>query len=563
MATVRCAALYRVSTPRQAQARTEEDESLPLQRLAVRRFVEQHPGWELVREFAEEGVSAFKRSSAERDILQDVLRAAAQGAFTVLLVFKADRLSRQAMEYPFILSALHRAGVRVIAVADAAGGRELAVDGQYDKLLRFLEGWQAETESVNTAIRVSARMRQLAEQGQWTGGRAPYGYRFDPARRPVPLTLDPEEAHWLRQAFAWYLDEQVGTPTIAARLNSLGYRQRNGRPWTDAQLRRAMQNPIVTGRLAYGRTYTEGRKRRQRGAHDFTDVILSNPIPDLVLISQERWEAAMDRMAHYNARRARHLPRHSRADAGPLLLTGIARCAHCGGPLVGTKVYTTKPHKALGQKRYFHQAYLCQTKATRGTGACDGQRTYSAKRVERTVLAALQHTLGQLDTAALVAEVRRQAQDRLASRQDREGALRRALAEAERLKAAWLERLDQHLLHPERSLYSEAVLAEKVREAEARVAAARAELEQLAAEAQDLEAQRASLDRFLATLPDWWRRFLAAPRSRQKALLRHLLERVVVGRDGIDLHYRVDLAALTGQGAALAWRDRARWPAQA
>lgn len=39
-----------------------------------------------------------------------------------------------------------------------------------DKFVRFLEGWQAETESKNTSLRVSEAMQQLAKQGKWSVG---------------------------------------------------------------------------------------------------------------------------------------------------------------------------------------------------------------------------------------------------------------------------------------------------------------------------------------------------------------------------------------------------------
>ncbi|MCY0885850.1 MAG: hypothetical protein OWV35_08230 [Firmicutes bacterium] len=55
-------------------------------------------------------------------------------------------------------------------------------------------------------------MRQLAEQGQWTSGWAPNGYRFDPTRRPVPLAIDPKKARWLHQACAGYLDAGSAPP---------------------------------------------------------------------------------------------------------------------------------------------------------------------------------------------------------------------------------------------------------------------------------------------------------------------------------------------------------------
>lgn len=135
---VRCAALYRVSTLRQARQHDADEETIPMQRQAVRRYVEAQPGWQLVTEYTEEGVSAYKHSSAVRDVLQDALRDARARAYDVLLVFKADRLSRQSLEYPVILAKFQEYGVRVISVADEAGGKELKSDGQFDKLLRFI-----------------------------------------------------------------------------------------------------------------------------------------------------------------------------------------------------------------------------------------------------------------------------------------------------------------------------------------------------------------------------------------------------------------------------------------
>jgi site-specific DNA recombinase len=555
--TVRCAALYRVSTARQVLHRGDDEESLPLQRTAVRRFVEAHAGWKLVHEFSEEGVSAFKQSSADRDILQDVLRQAGTHEFDVLVLFKADRLSRQAMEYPFILATLHQANVRVFSVAD---DRELTVDGQYEKLLRFIEGWQAETESFNTSLRVSERMRQIAAQGRWTGGQPPYGYRFIPGHEPVPLVIEPAEAELIGRAFTLYLNENLGTPTIAAQLNAAGHRQRNGHLWSDAMLRRVMQNPVLTGRLAYGRS-TQGRHgTKRKGAHDFDGVILSTPYEELVVISADQWEQAMDRMAHYNARRDKHVPRHSRADSGPLLFTGLARCAHCGGPLVSTKITTKKMTKA-GPKKYWQPAYLCQNRATRGAVACDGQRTYAARRVETALVEALRATLHSLDSAAILDEARRQAEQLLWSTNHRHERVGRQLADAERVLAAWIERLNNHLAHPEAGLYSESLLATQIREHEQRVETLREELDALNSERHAVDVQRASLNEFLATAPDWWRAFMSAPRTRQKGLLKQVVERVTVGREGFSIDYRVTREVMAAAGQSLRWRETRTWQA--
>jgi DNA invertase Pin-like site-specific DNA recombinase len=561
---MRCAALYRVSTLRQARQHDDDEETIPMQREAIRRFVDDHDGWTLIAEYAEEGVSAYKHSSAGRDVLQDVLRDAAAHAWDVLLIFKADRLSRQSLEYPIILAKFQESGVRVISVADEVGGKELKSDGQFDKLLRFIEGWQAETESYNTSIRVTEKMRQKATKGQWTGGRPPYGYRLDPqsAHAAAPLMPDSVEGPIVQTMFRLYLDDGIGTPSIARWLNDHQICQRNGKPWSDSLIRRIMQNPIVTGRLAYGRTYSAGRNRRKaRGAHDLDQVILSPTYDHLVLVPEPRWQLAMERMASYNQRMMNPtLLRHSRADTGPLLLTGLARCAHCGGPLVSKWVGSIKPTRQ-GPKKYSHHAYQCQTQATRGTNRCDGQRTYSHVKVERTVLQAVHRVLDTLDTTEITMKVQRTAEQRLWAQTARQRGVNKQLDEARTLQRAWLDRLDQFLLHPETSLYSEDILAGKIREFADRIATLEAERSDLQQQTHDIAEQRRSLAAFLAMKDQWWQQFLAAPRSRQKLLLAHLIQEVRIGRMGFAIIYRFDLATLLGEptASALEWHDAHDW----
>ena len=63
--------LYRVSTLGQV-----EKDDIPMQKEARREFVRQHPGWEIVREFSEKGVSGFKVSAKDRDAVQEIQRDA-------------------------------------------------------------------------------------------------------------------------------------------------------------------------------------------------------------------------------------------------------------------------------------------------------------------------------------------------------------------------------------------------------------------------------------------------------------------------------------------------------
>ncbi|HWI53991.1 MAG TPA: recombinase family protein [Symbiobacteriaceae bacterium] len=81
---INVAAIYRVSTER--QVRRTGEETLPVQRNAVRTFIARQAGWHLVAEYAEEGVSGFKVSAADRDVLQAALQDARAGRWQVLPV---------------------------------------------------------------------------------------------------------------------------------------------------------------------------------------------------------------------------------------------------------------------------------------------------------------------------------------------------------------------------------------------------------------------------------------------------------------------------------------------
>ena len=74
--------LYRVSTLGQV-----EKDDIPMQKQYCREFVGQHPGWEIVKEFSEKGVSGFKVSAKDRDAIQEIQRDALQNKFDILLVF--------------------------------------------------------------------------------------------------------------------------------------------------------------------------------------------------------------------------------------------------------------------------------------------------------------------------------------------------------------------------------------------------------------------------------------------------------------------------------------------
>lgn len=104
----RVVCLYRVSTVGQV-----EKDDIPMQKQFCREFVQRQPGWEIVKEFSEKGVSGFKVSAKKRDAVQEIQRMALQGEFDILLVFMFDRLGRKDDETPFVVEWFVKNGIEV------------------------------------------------------------------------------------------------------------------------------------------------------------------------------------------------------------------------------------------------------------------------------------------------------------------------------------------------------------------------------------------------------------------------------------------------------------------
>ena len=73
--------LYRVATIGQV-----DHDDIPIQRIACREFINQHPDWVLVEEISEKGVSGYKTKTEDRDALTRIKEKALAKKFDILLV---------------------------------------------------------------------------------------------------------------------------------------------------------------------------------------------------------------------------------------------------------------------------------------------------------------------------------------------------------------------------------------------------------------------------------------------------------------------------------------------
>jgi site-specific DNA recombinase len=237
---MRVAAYARVSTQRQAQAQTTEQQLERLRAHAATR------GWALPSEcvFRDDGCSgaALRRPGLDR------LRDAAAGArLDRILITAPDRLARNYVHQVLLVEELQKHGAEVEFL-----DRPMSRD-PHDQLLLQIRGAVAEYERTLITERMRrGRLRKLRAGTLLPWTRPPYGYRLDPdrPRDPAGVRLDEAEAAVVRDLFAWYADEGVTVMALVQRLGRLGIASPRGRPnWSPSALRGVLTNPVYLGQV--------------------------------------------------------------------------------------------------------------------------------------------------------------------------------------------------------------------------------------------------------------------------------------------------------------------------
>ena len=372
--------LYRVSTIGQV-----EKDDIPMQKQVCRDFAKKQ-GWVVIKEFSEKGISGYKVSAKDRDAIQEIQHDAALGKFDILLVFMFDRLGRRDDETPFIVEWFVKNGVEVWSAMEG----QQRFDNHVDKLMNYIRYWQASGESLKTSIRTKTRLGQLTEEGHYTGGTVPYGYRaVDKGRvnkrnrTVLDLQIDEDEAEVIRLIFHKYVDEGYGAQRLSHYLHEQGIKSRDGKGFPNTTVNRIIKNIAYTGIIKNGESQ-------------------SGYIDELRIIDVSTFSKAQEIM------RQRTLP-HGNVPLnckGKSLLVGNIFCAHCGNRLTLTtsgKKYIRKDGTVRNQVK---SRYQCHFKA-RHPDLCDGQSGYGVIKLDEIVDALVRYQLSRIRVSAkdsLIAE---------------------------------------------------------------------------------------------------------------------------------------------------------------
>jgi len=476
----------RVSTDAQAG---EQHASLDTQEARAREYCASH-GLRLVGSFID--VQSGRRD--DRTHYREMVEGALAGEVDAIVVQFLDRFGRNPREILRRYWELEEHKVRIVTTDEDMS----------EELMLLMRAGLAGAESRRTSERVRSYMTSRAGKGVHFG-RAPYGYRRMKVNDVVTFEQAPAEAGVVREMFRLATDENLGHKSIADRLTTGGQRSRTGGPFAAFTVQHILTNPAIAGTLEYGRRPKPGNPQTEVvGVKGFFPAILSD----------EDWSALEERL------RIRRTVPAGATQRSEYLLSGIARCGHCGGPMTGKRTSTYKG------KRY--AKYYC-SRAQSSRAMCAFYNGHAAPKLE---VAILDH-LGQYSDPKKVRELLNASEKREVRRRETElRQIEKRLIAIEVDFAKNLELLKRDVLNEE----------EFRRANEER----RADRERLVAQQTELTewlAQQHERQEAVGTLPTRVRSFLQDVQSldvrRSKALLQTILQAAHVWRDGrIELEFR-------------------------
>lgn len=203
----------RVSTAQQADSGV----SIEAQRAKVESYADLYD-FELVDVQVDEGASA---KTLDRDGLQAALDVLESGDAEALIVVKLDRLTRSVRDLDTLLTDYFADDGFTLVSVNEQVDTSTATGRMILNVLMSVSQWEREV----IGERTSEALQHKAEQGEYTGGKVPYGYRL--ADNGTDLVEDTGEQRII-EAILTYRDSGLSLRKTAARLEERGYYNRNG-----------------------------------------------------------------------------------------------------------------------------------------------------------------------------------------------------------------------------------------------------------------------------------------------------------------------------------------------
>ncbi len=326
----------RVSTDEQA---LRSEGSLETQKHRILAEVEnrnrRESGWGKVFDvYEDDGYSAAGYRPAYERLMADIRKG------KVNLIFVADyfRFCRHLLDYLSLAEDLKKIGAKILSVKDNFDTETAMGQSMIRNYINM-----AQTERELTAERVATNFHARALRGLRNGGRILYG--FDRNDKDLArLMINESEAREIREVFRVYLEE--GTCGKATdRLNQKGLLRKTksykddsivkAEPWTRSAVHYVLRNPAYAGLREINRKNKDQDQTTLKESAQYKVVPASWP----AIVDQTTWNTTQESLNFALSKARERMKGKTKRD---FLLSGILKCAECGGSLMGATGHGTK-----------------------------------------------------------------------------------------------------------------------------------------------------------------------------------------------------------------------------
>ena len=298
-------------------------------------------------------------SIADRPEFQKVLKQIESPKIKAVLVVEVSRLGRPDMEEIGKISKMFRYTNTLVITPS----RTFNLTDKYERDMfeQELKIGNYYLEYVKTILR--AGREAAVKRGCYVASKSLYGYdkvTITEGKRKYPtLAINEEQANIVRMIFNSYVNENIGTQTIANRLNDMGVKPPMIERWSVDTIRKILENPHYIGKVKWNRrkavlVVDNGEFRKTRPKTTDEEYIVCDGLHEAI-ISEELFDAAQ-------AKRGRT---HRTCDNKELRnpLASLLYC-ECGRSM-------SYRHSTRGEQKYRKEPRLvCNGQKYCGNGSC-------------------------------------------------------------------------------------------------------------------------------------------------------------------------------------------------
>lgn len=319
LSSQKCALYIRVSTHWQV-----DKASLPVQREDLINYAKYALGIDKYEVFEDAGYSA---KNTDRPAFQQMMARLRTGEFSHLLVWKIDRISRNLLDFAGMYSEIKKLGITFVSKNEQFDTSNAMGEAMLKIILVF-----AELERNMTSERVTAIMLSRANNGQWNGGKVPFGYDYDKENRT--FTINEAEASVVNLIYDAY-EANNSLLTVSRTLNEKGLLSRKGSPWTPTTISIILKNPFYIGVYRYNyhdETKSGGNARSTQLKNKSEWIYVKDHHPAIIDAErQARIISLLERNRRSNKDSAKSYVRKNTH-----IFAGLLYCGCCGSQMQST-----------------------------------------------------------------------------------------------------------------------------------------------------------------------------------------------------------------------------------